>query len=135
MSVAHVVEISATSPQGFEDAIRQGLERANKTLRGVTSAWVKEQRVKQAPGRPDPRVPGQHPGDLRPRGLSPAGGRRRGTRPARRRPAVRRRSPMADNSSVSRRVRPLARCRRALVTYVAGFPRRTCLGADTTAAE
>ena len=40
MSVAHVIEISATSPQSFEDAIRQGIERANKTLRGVTAAWV-----------------------------------------------------------------------------------------------
>jgi flavin-binding protein dodecin len=51
MSVANVVEISATSPQGFEDALRQGLERANRTLRGVTSAWVKEQRVKLQDGR------------------------------------------------------------------------------------
>ena len=51
MSVANVVEISATSSQGFEDAIRQGLERANKTLRGVTSAWVKEQRVKLRDGQ------------------------------------------------------------------------------------
>ena len=51
MSVANVVEISATSPQGFEDAIRQGLERTNKTLRGVTSAWVKEQRVKLDDGK------------------------------------------------------------------------------------
>ena len=51
MSVARVSEISATSPQGFEDAIRQGLERATKTLRGVTSAWVKEQRVKLQDGR------------------------------------------------------------------------------------
>ena len=51
MAVAHVVEISATSPQGFGDAIRQGLERATKTLRGVTTAWVKEQRVKLQDGR------------------------------------------------------------------------------------
>jgi flavin-binding protein dodecin len=51
MAVAHVVEISATSPQGFEDALRQGLERANRTLRGVTSAWIKEQRVKLQDGR------------------------------------------------------------------------------------
>jgi flavin-binding protein dodecin len=51
MAVANVVEISATSPQGFEDAIRQGLERATQTLRGVTSAWVKEQRVKLQDGR------------------------------------------------------------------------------------
>ena len=51
MSVARVSEISATSPQGFEDAIRQGLERATRTLRGVTSAWVKEQRVKLRDGQ------------------------------------------------------------------------------------
>jgi dodecin len=51
MAVANVVEISATSPQGFEDALRQGLERANRTLRGVTSAWIKEQRVKLQDGR------------------------------------------------------------------------------------
>ena len=51
MAVARVTEISATSPQSFEDAIRQGLERATKTLRGVTSAWIKDQRVKLADGR------------------------------------------------------------------------------------
>jgi flavin-binding protein dodecin len=46
MAVARVTEISATSASSFEDAIRQGLERATKTLRGVTSAWIKDQRVK-----------------------------------------------------------------------------------------
>ena len=46
MSVARVTEISSTSPQSFEDAIRQGLDRATRTLRGVTSAWIKDQRVK-----------------------------------------------------------------------------------------
>ena len=46
MSVARVTEISATSPQSFEDAIRQGLERATKTLRGVRAAWIKDQRVR-----------------------------------------------------------------------------------------
>lgn len=51
MSVARITEISATSTQGFEDAIRQGLERATGTLRGVTSAWVKEQRVKVEGGK------------------------------------------------------------------------------------
>ena len=45
MSVAKVTELSCTSTDSFEDAIRQGIERANKTLRGVKSAWVKEQRV------------------------------------------------------------------------------------------
>jgi len=44
-SVAKVSEISARSDKSFEDAIRVGLQRASKTLRGVASAWVKEQRV------------------------------------------------------------------------------------------
>jgi len=45
MSVAKVTELSCTSTDSFEDAIRQGIDRASKTLRGVRSAWVKEQRV------------------------------------------------------------------------------------------
>jgi dodecin len=45
MSVAKVTELSCTSNESFEDAVRQGIERANKTLRQVRSAWVKEQRV------------------------------------------------------------------------------------------
>ncbi|HEY0697804.1 MAG TPA: dodecin family protein [Micromonospora sp.] len=43
--VARVIEISATSDSSFEDAITTGLNRANSTLRNVTSAWVKEQRI------------------------------------------------------------------------------------------
>ncbi len=45
MSVAKVTELSCTSNESFEDAIRQGMVRASKTLRGVRGAWVKEQRV------------------------------------------------------------------------------------------
>ena len=44
-TVARVTEISAMSPTGFEDAIKVGIERASQTLRNITSAWVKEQRV------------------------------------------------------------------------------------------
>ena len=51
MSVARVTEISSTSEESFEDAIRQGIERATGTLRGVTSAWIKEQRVKVEGGK------------------------------------------------------------------------------------
>ena len=51
MSVARVTESSATSEKSFEDAIRQGLARATSTLRGVTSAWIKEQRVKVEGGK------------------------------------------------------------------------------------
>lgn len=49
--VARVTEISARSPNGFEDAIKVGIERATQTLRGVTSACVKEQQVKIEDGR------------------------------------------------------------------------------------
>jgi dodecin len=45
MSVARVTEISSTSPQSFEDAVKQGIDRATKTLRGVTAAWLQDQRV------------------------------------------------------------------------------------------
>ena len=45
MSVARVTELSCTSPDSFEDAVRQGVARAQRTLRGVKGAWVKEQRV------------------------------------------------------------------------------------------
>jgi hypothetical protein len=45
MSVATVTEISATSEQGFEDAVQQGIERANKTLRNIEGAWVKDKNV------------------------------------------------------------------------------------------
>jgi len=50
-TVARVTEINATSESGFEDAIKAGVERAAKTLRGITSAWVKDQRVEVADGK------------------------------------------------------------------------------------
>ena len=43
--VARVTEISARSPEGFDAAVKVGIQRANETLRGVSSAWVKEQQV------------------------------------------------------------------------------------------
>ena len=51
MSVARVTEISSTSSKSFEDALQAGIDRANKTLRNVRSAWVKEQQVDVANGK------------------------------------------------------------------------------------
>jgi flavin-binding protein dodecin len=51
MSVAKVSEISSTSTKSFEDAIEQGLTRAGKTLRGIRSAWIKEQQVRVENGK------------------------------------------------------------------------------------
>ena len=42
MTVAKVSEIKSSSPKSFDDAIQEGIARANKTLKNVKSAWVKE---------------------------------------------------------------------------------------------
>ncbi|MCA9279171.1 MAG: dodecin domain-containing protein [Phycisphaeraceae bacterium] len=44
-SVAKVVELTAKSSKSFEDAIQAGIKRANKTLKNVKGAWVKEMKV------------------------------------------------------------------------------------------
>ena len=50
-TVARVTEISAKSDTSFDDAVKVGLERANSTLRGVKSAWIKEQSVEVTDGQ------------------------------------------------------------------------------------
>lgn len=45
MSVAKITEISASSAKSFEDAVKVGIARADKTLRNVTGAWISEQKV------------------------------------------------------------------------------------------
>ena len=45
MSVAKVTEIIASSEVSFDDAIKTGLKRADKTLNGIKSAWVANQQV------------------------------------------------------------------------------------------
>jgi len=45
VSVAKVVEITASSAKSFEDAILSGIARASKTLKGIQGAWIKEQKV------------------------------------------------------------------------------------------
>jgi flavin-binding protein dodecin len=46
MSVAKVIEISATSPDGFDDAVRQGVAKAGESVRDIRGAWIKEQMVR-----------------------------------------------------------------------------------------
>jgi hypothetical protein len=45
MTVARITEISSVSTVSFQDAIVQGVERANKTLKNVKGAWIKDQEV------------------------------------------------------------------------------------------
>ena len=42
MSVAKITEIKVSSPTSFDDAIQEGITRANKTLKNVKSAWIKD---------------------------------------------------------------------------------------------
>lgn len=49
-SVAKVSEISSTSSVSFEDAIKRGLARAERTVRNIRSAWIKEQHVRVEQG-------------------------------------------------------------------------------------
>ena len=45
MSVARVTEIISSSNESFEDAVKNGIKRANKTLKNVKGAWVDGQKV------------------------------------------------------------------------------------------
>ena len=51
MSVAKISEIQASSSKSFDDALRQGITRAEKTLRNVKGAWIKDQRVEISKGK------------------------------------------------------------------------------------
>lgn len=51
MAVARVTEIRASSPEGFQEAVLEGLKRATKTLRGITGLEVLDKRVKVESGK------------------------------------------------------------------------------------
>jgi hypothetical protein len=51
MSVAKIIEITSSSPKGFEDAVSQGIARAAETVNGIQGAWVAEQKVVVTNGR------------------------------------------------------------------------------------
>ena len=53
MSVAKVTEIIASSSKSFDDAVETGIERASKTLKGITGAWVADQKVTVKDGKID----------------------------------------------------------------------------------
>ena len=51
MAVASVSKITASSTESFDDAVREGLTRASKTLRGITGLHVVEQKAAVSGGR------------------------------------------------------------------------------------
>ena len=42
MWVVKLIELSGRSSESFEDAVRQTVERASRTIRNIQSVWVKE---------------------------------------------------------------------------------------------
>jgi flavin-binding protein dodecin len=42
MSIVKMIELSSQSPESWEDATRQAVERASRSLRNIRSVWVKE---------------------------------------------------------------------------------------------
>jgi flavin-binding protein dodecin len=49
--VARVTEVIAGSPVSFEEAIKAGFDRANRTLRNITGMRILEQRVSVKDGK------------------------------------------------------------------------------------
>ena len=45
MSVMKIIEITASSPKSFEDAIKEGLKRTEKTVQNITFAMIEKQYV------------------------------------------------------------------------------------------
>ena len=50
-TVAKVVELTCESKKSFEDAIDEGIARANKTLKGIEGAWIQDQKVVVSDGK------------------------------------------------------------------------------------
>ncbi|MFL6048923.1 MAG: dodecin family protein [Gaiellales bacterium] len=51
MSVAKTIELTSTSGEGFEAAIRDAIAKASETVRNIEGAWVKEQKVMVRDGK------------------------------------------------------------------------------------
>ncbi len=51
MSVAKVTEIKSSSEKSFEDAVKEGIARASKTIDNIKSAWVSSQEVSVKDGK------------------------------------------------------------------------------------
>ena len=42
MSIAKVIEITASSPNSIEDAVKSGLKKAAETVKNIKGAWINE---------------------------------------------------------------------------------------------
>ena len=52
MAVAKIIELTSESPESFEAAVREGLDKAGETLHNIKGAWVDGQEVEIRDGTP-----------------------------------------------------------------------------------
>lgn len=45
-SIVKVIEVVAESKSGFDDAVRNAVQEASKTVSGIKSVWVKDLKAK-----------------------------------------------------------------------------------------
>lgn len=53
MAVAKIIEVSAGSNKGLQDAIERGLSKASDTLENIEGAWVQDIKVTCKDGKID----------------------------------------------------------------------------------
>ena len=51
MSVVKVIELMANSEKSWEDATKKGIAKASESIKGIRSAWVKDQSVRVEKGK------------------------------------------------------------------------------------
>jgi flavin-binding protein dodecin len=51
MAIAKVIEVIASSTNGFEDAVSSGIAKAAETVDNIEAAWVKDTKVKVSEGK------------------------------------------------------------------------------------
>jgi flavin-binding protein dodecin len=51
MAIVKVIELIASSDKGFDDAVKQAVKEASKTIRNVDSVWVKDMKVHVKDGK------------------------------------------------------------------------------------
>lgn len=51
MAIVKVIEVIASSPKSFDDALKQAVKEVSKTIRNIDSVWVKDQKVHVKDGK------------------------------------------------------------------------------------
>jgi flavin-binding protein dodecin len=51
MAIVKVIEVIASSPNGFDDAVRNAVAEASKSVRNIHSVWVQDMKAHVADGK------------------------------------------------------------------------------------